>query len=311
MRGVRAPDPAAVTRRRALQGGALALLALTGCSPAAGGRDDEEAAVAGPAQQYRYGEAEAQVADLWLPEGAAPGRTPTRTAVLVHGGYWQPGYDRSLEDPLLPDLLGAGWAVWNVDYRATGVDGGGWPGTFQDVAAAVDLLAQAASEHGLGLDRTAFVGYSAGGHLALWAAARGHLPEGAPGAVPAGGSAVLPTALVAQAAVADLVAGNRRQLGGGAVAGLLGGRAADVPERYAVADPVQLVPFGVPLLVITGDADTNVPPSQSQALADAARAAGDDVEHVVVPGEDHFAHLDPASRCWAATREWLDARLPA
>ena len=307
---MRAPDPGAVTRRRALQGGALALLALTGCSPAAGGRDDEEAAVAGPTQQYRYGEAEAQVADLWLPEGAAVGRAPTRTAVLVHGGYWQPGYDRSLEDPLLPDLLAAGWAVWNLDYRATGVDGGGWPGTFEDVAAAVDLFAQAASEHGLGLDRAAFVGHSAGGHLALWAAARGHLPEGAPGAVPAGGSAVLPVALVAQAAVADLVSADRRQLGGGAAAGLMGGRATDVPERYAVADPVRLVPFGVPLLVVTGDADAHVPPSQSEALAAAARAAGDDVEHVVVPGEDHFAHLDPASRCWAATTGWLDARLP-
>jgi len=283
--------------------GAVAVLA--GCSGPSG-RDEEEAAVAGPTQQYRYGDAEAQVADLWLPEGPAP----TRTAVLVHGGYWQPGYDRSLEDPLVPVLLDAGWAVWNVDYRATGVDGGGWPGTLEDVAAAVDLLAQAASEHGLGLDRTAFVGHSAGGHLALWAAARGHLPPGAPGAVAAGSSAVLPAAVVAQAAVADLVSADRRQLGGGAVAGLLGGRAGDVPERYAAADPVRLVPFGVPLLVITGDADTSVPPSQSAALADAALAAGDDVEHVVVPGEDHFAHLDPASRCWALTSDWLDARLP-
>ncbi|SDQ15021.1 S9 family peptidase [Quadrisphaera sp. DSM 44207] len=251
-----------------------------------------------------YGDAPAQVADLWLPSGEA-----SRVAVLVHGGYWQAGYDRDLQEQLAVDLVAGGWAVWNADYRAVG-DGGGWPATLADVAAAVDALGPAAREHGLPLDRVASAGHSAGGQLALWAAARDRLPQGAPGAAATGSPQVRPAAVVAQAAVADLVAAHRLGLGDGAVASLLGGGPQQVPERYAAADPSRLLPLGVPLLVVTGEDDDLVPPSMSQRLAAAARAAGDDAVLEVVPGEDHFAHLDPASRCWALTRAWLDAVLP-
>lgn len=247
-------------------------------------------------QRYRYGDARAQVCDLWLPPRSTDGTVPDRTAVLVHGGYWRAGYDRSLQDAVAADLVGAGWAVWNTDYRAVG-NGGGWPATLDDASAAVQLLARAAAEHGLDLGRTALVGHSAGGQLALLAAARAGRE----------GAAVRPVGVVAQAAVADLVAGDAEGLGGGAVADLLGGGAAQVPERYAAADPVQLLPLGVPVLAVTGAEDSTVPVAQSQRYADAARAAGDDVELVVVPGEGHLAHLDPRSDCWAEARRWLDA----
>ena len=261
-------------------------------------------------REHRYGEAEQQVADLWLPGGGARG-----TAVLVHGGFWRSGYDRSLQERAAADLVGRGWAVWNVDYRGAGADGGGWPGTLEDVAAALDALAGPGQRHGLDPARCVLVGHSAGGHLALWAAGRAALPEGAPGAVAAGtaGSALplLPAAVVCQAGVADLVLADHDHLGDDATAGFLGGTAQEVPERYALADPAQQVPLEVPVLLVTGAQDVTVPPSQARSYAAASRAAGRPAELVIVPGEDHSAPQDPASGCWARTREWLDAVLPA
>ena len=95
------------------------------------------AAPGGRRQTYAYGPDKAQVAELRLPPG-----TPHGVVVLVHGGYWQAGYDLHLQDAIAADLVGAGWAVWNLDYRAVG-DGGGWPTTFTDVAAGADHLAVA------------------------------------------------------------------------------------------------------------------------------------------------------------------------
>ena len=261
--------------------------------------------------EHRYGEAAQQVADLSLPEEEARG-----TAVLVHGGFWRSGFDRSLQERVAADLVGRGWAVWNVDYRGAGADGGGWPGTLQDVAAAVDALAGPARRHGLDLARTVFVGHSAGGHLVLWAAGRSRLPEGAPGAVAAGSARsattpVLPAAVVCQAGVADLVLADRDHLGDDATAGFLGGTAQEVPERYALADPAQQVPLPVPVLLVTGAQDVTVPPSQARSYAAAARAAGRPPEVTIVPGEDHSAPQDPASGCSVRTREWLDEVLPA
>lgn len=255
--------------------------------------------------QHRYGPAPAQAAELLLPASLAtdPRGGPTRggVAVLVHGGYWKAGYDRSLEDAVAADLLDRGVPVWNVDYRAATADGGGWPGTLEDVAAACDLLVDVAAERGLDARRTALVGHSAGGQLALWAAGRRRLPADAPGA----GPRLLPLAVVSQAGVDDLVDAASRGLGDGAVPALLGGTPEDVPDRYALASPTALLPLGLPVLAVTGTADVNVPPDQTTSFAAAARAAGDDVTLEVVDGEDHFAHLDPASRCWEVARGFV------
>lgn len=260
----------------------------------------------GQVAEHRYGDHPSQVCELHLPPSPGSGRT----AVLVHGGFWRAGYDLSLERAVAADLVGRGWAVWNVDYRGTG-DGGGWRTTLQDLADAVDALAGPAAEHGLDLSRTAFVGHSAGGHLVTWAATRGSLPGGAPGAVAAGRSAVLPAAVVAQAGVVDLTQAEQQRLGDGAALALLGAPSSAEPEPWALADPVRRVPLGVPLLAVTGAEDDVVPPSLSQALVAAALAAGDDAELVVVPGEGHGEHLEPASGVWREALAWLDRKLPA
>jgi acetyl esterase/lipase len=284
------------------------------------GIDGLTAGRAAPTRTYTYGPHAAQVADLYLPDHLpdrlpepAAGR-PRAVAVLVHGGYWRARYDRSLSALLVDDLLAHGWVVWNVDYRAVGEgpsDGGGWSRTHEDVAAAADLLVEVLQQNGSG-DRSdpsawagppvVLVGHSAGGALALWLAGRHRLPVGAPGARPR----LRPHAVVAQAAVCDLVTGARDGLGDGAILDLMGGAApADNPLAYAVANPTALLPLGVPTLVVTGDADDDVPHSQSLAFVDAARAAGDDVTLHVEPGADHFVHLRPETATWRLTRSWM------
>jgi len=276
----------------------------------AGGVDATVPALAGgdgPGSVHRFGEAPRQVAELHLPAA----RRTDGVAVLVHGGFWRPGaadgslaYDRRLEDHVAADLLGRGVPVWLVDYRAVG-DAGGWPATLEDAAAAADLLVDVAPAAGIDPARAVVVGHSAGGHLAAWAASRWRLAAGAPGAAPR----LRPLAVVSQAGVLDLRAAAEADLGSGAAAELLGGGPAAVPERYATASPAALVPPGVPVLCVTGDLDDVVPPDQADRYAAAARAAGAEVRVELVPGEDHSAHLDPRSRCWALAREEVLRRL--
>ena len=186
-----------------------------------------------------------------------------------------------------------------VEYRRVG-QGGGWPGTLEDVAAALDALPGLPEAARLDLTDVTTVGHSAGGHLAAWAAGRHRLPPEAPGARPR----VRVTAAVLQAGVLDLAAADEQRLGNGAVCAFLGGSAEQVPERYAAADPVRLLPTGAAVLCVHGARDDVVPVEQSERYAAAAAAAGDRVELRVVPG-DHMAMIDPASPAWATARDWL------
>jgi acetyl esterase/lipase len=229
--------------------------------------------------------------DLTRPAGSGP----APVAVLLHGGYWRAQYTKRLMAPMAAGLAARGWAAANVEYRRVGLGGGGggWPATFEDVAAAVDHLADV---DGLDLDRVVTVGHSAGGHLALWAAGRHRLPPGTPGA----GPVVAIQRAVSLAGVVDLVEADRLGLGAGAVPALLGGRAATVPGRYAVASPAALLPLGVAQVLVHGDADGVVPLGLSERYVSAAVAAGDDVRLVTLRGVDHMAVIQPRGAPWDA-----------
>jgi acetyl esterase/lipase len=251
-----------------------------------------------PPERFAYGPEGSQFCELFAPRG--PGPFPV--AVMLHGGFWRDRYDRTLQWQAAGDLWERGWAVWNVEYRRLG-DGGGWPWTFEDVAAALDALADAGDDR-LDLGRVVIVGHSAGGQLALWAAARPGLPGDAPGAAPR----VCPTAAVAQAGIVDLEAASRLRLSDAVVHELLGGTPDERPERYALASPRRRLPVGVPLLLVHGARDASVPPEMSRDFAEAARAAGDDCTLEEVPGEGHPEHLEPDSRVWRAVLDWLPTR---
>jgi acetyl esterase/lipase len=258
---------------------------------------------------HPYGPSRDQVADLWLPDGDVPD-TGWPVVVLVHGGFWRHQYVRELTEPLALDLTRRGFAAYNLEYRRVpppdevidAADRGGWSATLADLAAGIDALLDL--EAPLDLSRVAVVGHSAGGHLALWAAGRSRLPVGAVGASPR----LRPAVVVGLAAVADLRAGEREGMGSGAMAALLGGGSDEVPERWDVADPVGLVGHGVPVLLVHGDDDESVPPSQSQSYADAVRAVGDEVEVVTGPA-GHMDVIDPDEPLWQRAAAWLSQRL--
>jgi acetyl esterase/lipase len=240
-------------------------------------------------ESHRYGDHPRQVADLHRPADAGP----HPVAVVLHGGTWQPPYTKLVMRPLCVDLGRRGWAAWNVGYRRLGRDGGGWPQTFDDVAAAIDHLADLA-DPALDLTRVALVGHSAGGQLALWAGGRPELPAGSPGAAPR----VRAQRVLALAPVCDLVRAGRP------ARELLGGGPDDVPDRYALADPMQRLPLDVPVGLVHARGDETVSVQRSRDYAAAARAAGADVTLVEPPG-GHRDPIDPASRAWRAATGWL------
>ena len=232
-----------------------------------------------------YGPDPRQVGEWWVP----PGTGPWPLVVLVHGGYWRPGYDLTLEHEVAAALRSQGFLVWNVDYAPAGSP---WPQTLLDVAAAYD---HGVADPRVDRERVAVVGHSAGGHLALWLASR---RPGTPGGTP-----VVPPALcVPQAPVACLALGWQQRLGDGAVELFVGGAPDEVPDRYADADPLSLLPTAVPTVLLHGVADDVVPVTQSETYA---RASGCRLRRL--PG-GHFDHLDPTSEAVAALLEELAHR---
>jgi acetyl esterase/lipase len=232
-------------------------------------------------ERHRYGGARSQRADLYVPDG--PGPHPV--AVLLHGGYWRSKYGKSLMRAVSADLARRGFAAWNVEYRRMGRHGGGWPMTFDDVGTAIDMLAEIGRGR-LRLDAVDVVGHSAGGTLAIWAAARQD-------------ARVPVRRVVAQAAVCDMVRA------GEPAREFLGGGPDEVPERYAAANPMQLVPLGKPTLLVHGSDDETVLLKRSRVYCEAARAAGDPVELVELSPGHHRIHIDPRSRAWQVVADWL------
>ena len=240
-------------------------------------------------EKITYGDDPSQFGELSRATGATKG-----VVVVIHGGFWRAAYDLSLGRPLAASLITHGWDAYNLEYRRVG-NGGGWPETFDDVAAGIDALAKV---DGLDTSKVIALGHSAGGHLAVWAAGRYKL-TGTSWAKPA----VPLTAAISQAGVLDLTSSVREDLGSGAAQALMGGT---VDKRYQEADPTAQIPLNVPVRCVHARADDTVPLSQSSGYVDRARAAGADAELVEVEG-DHFVVIDPASRAWGRTLELLEA----
>jgi acetyl esterase/lipase len=246
-----------------------------------------------PATRHRYGAHPRQMADMHRPAG--PGPFPV--VVVLHGGYWQPPYTKLIMRPLCVDLVRRGYAVLNVEYRRLGREGGGWPQTFDDVAAAIDHLADPElRETGLDLDRVTLLGHSAGGQLALWAAGRSQLPAGAVGAAPR----VTASRVLALAPVCDL------EEAGDPAWELLGGGPADVPERWNQADPMRRIPLGVPVGIVHARGDETVSLRRSRDYFAAARAAGADIM-LAEPAGGHRDPIDPGTGAWREAAAWLSA----
>lgn len=257
--------------------------------------DDE---TTGEVRRVAYGPAPDQFADLRVPLDGSDRLPPV--AVVIHGGFWRSHRTVAMTEPIAHDLTRRGWATYNLEYGRVG-GRGGWPTTLVDVAAGMDRLAELGDT--VDLDRVVAIGHSAGGHLALWTAARRHLADGVPGARPRVG----PRVVVSLAGVADLRAAATDDLGDGAAVQFLGGAPDEVGPRYDVASPASHLPLGVPQLLAHGDADQHVPISHARAHRDAAGAAGDEVTLLEFRGVDHFPVIEPDSAVWAVIMEHLRA----
>lgn len=247
-----------------------------------------------PLARIAYGSDPLQFGDLRLPEGDGP----HPVVVVVHGGCWRAQYEIDHIGAFSGALTRDGVATWTLEYRRVGNPGGGWPGTFQDVGAGVDHLRRLAERYPLDLGRVVATGHSAGGHLALWLAARAKLAESE-----IRGADPLPLAgVVSLAGVDDLRRANAEGVCGDMAAQLLGGTADGVPERYRAASPKELLPLGVPTRLVNGVQDPVVPVAFGRDFAEAAKRAGDDAEIIEIPEAGHFELVAPAADAYEAVR---------
>ena len=272
-----------VSRRAVLGAGATSVL-LAAC----GEESDPAEPVPTDARRIRYGDHSLQFADLRLPEGE-----PVGTLVLLHGGYWQPGYGLDQLDAVANPMTDAGWATWNVEYRPIGA-GGAWPDPMTDVALAVDRLRREDLA-----ERVVLLGHSAGGHLAVWAASRTDRTPGGP-------PEVRPVGVISLAGVLDLTRAATASGSRTPVTAFAGGSPDEQPEHYALSDPTLLVPAGCPVWAVSAEHDQVVPPEQATSYVAAARAVGATAQLVSVPG-DHFTVIDPRAPSFPTIRRLIDS----
>jgi acetyl esterase/lipase len=288
-----------------------------------------------PAKRISYGPDDLQFGELRLPDG--PGKHPV--AIIVHGGCFvnqlqsfqalDSAYPQlapmaknivslALLRPLALALTKAGFATWNIEYRRIGDPGGGWPGTYKDVSAAVDFLSTLAAENNLDLSRVIVIGHSAGGHLAEWVAGRRNLLQASPlyAAAPLAIAGVVdidgpPDLEAAPPGFDSLVCGEP------VVSELLGGSSAEVPSHYREGSVTGQLPTGIRQELLYAGKNEFTPKQAGQwselftSYASIATKAGDPVRVVRMEKAGHFDGINPRSKSWPTVMASINSLLGA
>ena len=246
-----------------------------------------------------YGKDPLQFGDLRLPK--TPGRHPV--AIVIHGGCWKSRWDLQTTAALSSALTNAGMATWNIEYRRIDNPGGGWTGTFEDVANAVDYVSALGKSYPLDLKRVIVIGHSSGGHLATWVAARHRLPRQSPlfSKVPLQVKGVLN--LAGPADLEQFLPLQNMVCSDAVITKLIGGTPSEMPQRYKEASPVNLLPIGVKQVLIIGAQDKAVPPETGKKYEEDAKKKGDDVRLIVIENAAHFEVIAPGSIAWPKVEE--------
>ncbi|HEX3920361.1 MAG TPA: alpha/beta hydrolase [Caulobacteraceae bacterium] len=251
-------------------------------------------------QRIAYGPAPLQYGELWLPEG----KGPFPVVLMVHGGCWRTSIaNLTIMNYAAEDLRRRGIAVWNLEYRGVDRPGGGYPGTFQDVAAGADLLQTIGPAHNLKIGHVVAVGHSAGGHLAPWLAARARIPVSSPlhaahplpiaGVVSLGGLPDLED--VHAKGICDPV--NVEKLVGFGAAGR---------DVWADTSPAALGAGPERQVFINGEEDGIAPPALDAAYVARMDARGARLRLIAVPDEGHVEEIAPGSAAWSHALEAID-----
>lgn len=258
----------------------------------------------GGGQKIAYGADPLQYGELYLPKskGAHP------LIVMLHGGCWRadlPGLE--LQQPLTEALVAHGWAVWNLEYRRIGHAGGAYPGTFQDVGKGIDAVRGFAKANRIDLQRVVFMGHSAGGHLAAWAAGRPRIAQTSP---LWSKDPVLPNAVVTLAGLNDLEnyrdKGTDACGGPGTVESLVDAKGRG-EGAYDDTSPARLLPLDRGQIVVSAEHDHVIGPPLGEAYGSKAIKAGDPVQVITIPGAGHFELIDPGSAAWKTLFPLIDA----
>jgi len=250
-----------------------------------------------------YGDHPSQFGVLRVPDSL--GLSPV--VVTIHGGFWQSKYDLEENTPLDEDLTRRGYVTWNIEYRRVGEDGGGWAGTFIDVIDAVNHLTHLREEFQLDLSHVIVIGHSAGGHLALWLASLLDKMQ----AEKFGSTLLIPIkGVISLAGVLDLkkMCEIHEENGmNSPVASFIGGSPIEIPERYRLASPIELLPLNIEQILIHGELDRHVPVDLSIEYHRRAIEEGDKARLVVLPDVEHFMVIDPSSSAWESVIDSLES----
>jgi acetyl esterase/lipase len=250
-----------------------------------------------PAATIQYGPDPLQVADLRVPAG----RGPYPVAIILHGGCFRASVDKRQSIAGFADALGKkGFATWNIEYRRVGDAGGGWPGTFQDVAAGVDKLAAIAPKYHLDMKRVTIVGHSAGAFFALWAASRAKLPA------PWSATKIHPVSVVAidgPGTLAPFVGIDAQVCGEPVIAPLMGGTPKQKPAEYKIASPQDHLPLGLHQLAVPADLGDLMQP-----YIKAVQQSSEAIDVLTPPNANHFDVVTPGTPNGDAVIEFVAAK---
>lgn len=240
-----------------------------------------------------FGEDSLQFGDLWLPDGDI-----RSTIILIHGGCWLSAYPGvELMNPMAAELRNQGFAIWNLEYRRIGHEGGGYPGTFLDVANGADYLREIAEEYRLDLSNIIVAGHSAGGHLATWLASRKNIAESSPL------YSTDPISVIAAISLAGINDLERYARYGSSPCGTNTIESlVNIKDRgedaYLDTSPIRLLPIHVPFVDVVAAFDAPVPPFFGYHFGEAMKNSGDDATLVLLPNAGHFEMISPWTDEW-------------
>ena len=245
---------------------------------------------------------ERQKLDLYLP--TAFDESPRPVIVRIHGGAWRHG-DKTTQRSV-GNYVKQGYIGVAINYRFS--QHAIFPAQIEDCKAAIRWLKAHAKEYGIDPARIGVMGSSAGGHLAALLGATGDTKEfdigenfGFSSSVCAVVDNYGPTDFL-QIVDNPFVASRKS-----AVSQLLGGPISENAELAARANPIKYLSANdPPFLIMHGDADPLVPPSQSEALHEALAEAGVTCEYHVVKGGLHGGEAFRTSRVKAIVSGFLE-----
>lgn len=259
-----------------------------------------------PTLSLTVGDGATDIVDFWVPDAAGP----HPVVLMVHGGCWQKAVaDRTLMNYAAEDLRQRGLAVWNIEYRGVDEEGGGYPGTYQDVARAADALQEQAASYDLDLSRVAGIGHSAGGHLVTWLATREALPEASPlrsedplpliGLINSGGLADLETSV--QVTQFDCLGAILDQL--------TGPQSEGRTNVFSDTSPAEMLPVPGRFVSVSGAMDRISPPGLADEIAAKDQSAGGLGQAVIIGGNNHVDLIAPGTVAWDTQAALLEEML--